>query len=103
MRLIAAHRSPYGVCTFSDCVRVRELCLSLCTFLSKILSRTALVVTTSVSSMRLDRTTQFFCYRLPLGTDLLVLQGWVAHSVSKSRGTEKVPGFDSHKVPFAGD
>ena len=31
------------------------------------------------------------------------IQGWVAHSVSKSRGPEKVPGFDSHKVPFAGD
>ena len=23
-----------------------------------------------------------------------VIQGWVAHSVSKSRGTEKVPGFE---------
>ena len=60
--------TPYGACTFFDCLRVRELCLSLCTFLSKVLSRTALLVTTSVRSTRLDRKRRHFGYRLEFGS-----------------------------------
>ena len=44
-----------------------------------------------------------YCGNKVLRPTVLHIQGWVAHSVSKSRGPEKVPGFDSHKVPFAGD
>ena len=60
--------TPYNACTFLDCVRVRESCLSLYTFLSKILSRTALVVTTSVISIRLNHTRRHFVYRLEFGS-----------------------------------
>ena len=46
----------------------RELCLCLCTSLSKTLSRTALVVTTVVSLIHLDRETRDFCLRLGFGS-----------------------------------
>ena len=59
VRLIAAHRT---VLVPRDSVSSwRELCLCLCTSLLKTLSRTALVVTTVLSLVRLDRETQDFC------------------------------------------
>ena len=60
--------TPYDACALFDCVRVRESYLSLYTFLSKILSRTALVVTTSVISIRLNHKRRHFGYRLEFGS-----------------------------------